>query len=576
MVTIVLSTVQPDQSGIVDQMQTALTGYDSWKDRVVSSTGQTLIDYISAVGAYDQYSIESSFQEVFPETAKNKRSLYASSNYMGVRLTRKAPAKITVSMTCPIGTVSIPVNSQFTGAGTFWFNRSIITLNQTPQNVTLYQGKIVQITLRGAGTDFQAYVTPEKGFVVSDTDVFLTVNAISIPVTTAGLWTRQGLPGVQNLTLSDGRMIMLFGNTAFGTRPATNDACAITYAITQGADGNNILVNGSQISLAADTTIGGAASGTPSAGGDQPNPLIYKNVTPALFGAFDAAVTPAQYKRMPLQYPGVLDALTFAQREVNPTSLTWMNLIKVCLLTQSPFDAAAWTDFVAWYQNKTMYAPRVFRLDPIPNVVTVAVDIYCKTFSNLVNVKANAIAAVQALFAPRQGIIGLDIYRSDIDGVIKDSDSNIDYMIIKTPATDVIVSNLNVPAPTLVGGTVGGGTLVVGQAYDYGISLVSTLGGESAPANWSTVTLTGVQNKVDLTWTAVPNVTNYKVWGRITGGAMGLLATVGSGTLNFTDNGSVAPTGTVPTQGTIAVVYPSLNSVVPNINTFYSSRIEQS
>ena len=570
--TIVLSTVKPSQNALITQMDAALGLYGSWQDRIVSSTGRTLIDFIAAVGAYDQFTIESSFQEVFPESAKNTLSLYAASTYLGVRLTRKGPASVPVLMSVPVsyGTVTIPPYSQFTGAGTFWFNRVALTLTNTPTSVTLYQGKMVLTTVTGQGTDFQAFVSPEKDFVVSDIDVFVYINSASIQVTTAGLWTCQGIPGIQNLTLSDGRLMLLFGNTAFGSRPGATDAVAITYVITQGADGNNITVSGQNIQLAIDQNVVGAATSQASGGGSQPNPLIYKSVTPALFGAFDAAVTPPQYKALPLQYPGVIDALTFAQREVNPNSLSWMNLIKVCLLTQTPFSLSNWNDFVAWYSAKTMYVPRLFRLDPVANTVNVNVSIFCKSFSNLTNVQANAVAAVQALFAPRQGIIGLDIYRSDIDGIIKDSDSNIDYMIINNPSTDLIISNSNVVAPTLGGTT--GGSLVVSQNYDYAISYDSSLTGSSAPANWATISLTGSQTAVTLAWSAVPNATAYHVWGRIAG-SYGLIATVSNSTFAYTDTGG-AVTGSPPTQSTTPILYSKLGTLT--ITPFYSNRLPQS
>jgi hypothetical protein len=565
---LVLSTVRPDFEALVNQFITRLSTSDSWADRITSSTGQTLTELVASIGAYDQFSIESAFQEVFPESAKNTRSLYAASSYLGIRTSRKNPASVTFNMQAAEAITLQPL-TQFSGGGTFWFNRSALVLGPTPTLVTLYQGKIVSTTVNGGGTDFQAFVSPEKGFVVSDTDVFLSINNTSVPVVVEGLWTLVGVPGVQNLTLADGRMILLFGNSLFGSTPGVNDLCTLTYATTLGQDGNNVPITGKIIQSVDFPTISGTVTGSATGGGDQPNPLVYKNVTPALFGSFDSAVTPAQYKRLPLTYPGILDAQTFSQREVNPNALTWMNVIKICLLTSSVWDSVAWNNFIAWYQKKTMFSGHFLRQDPIPNVVNITAQLFCKPFSNLANVLANANAAIVALLTPRQGIIGMDVYIEDITTALKLSDSNIVYIPKPTfPTTDIVTSSLAVDAPTLVPST--GGVLVAGTIYQYAISLVSSLGGESAPANWSTLKLEGSQNSITLNWNPVTTAQSYKIWGRILGGAVGYIATVTVPTTTFFDLGTTLPTGSAPSEGTINIVYPKLGAL--NLTAGYSTR----
>jgi hypothetical protein len=299
--------------------------------------------------------------------------------------------------------------------------------------------------------------------------------------------------------------------------------------------------------------------------------LVYKNITPALFGSFNSSVTAAQYKRLPLQYPGVIDAQTFAQREVNPKALAWMNVIKVCLLTTSPFSGPQFAAFEDFFLRNTMYSTRIYRQDPIPVDVDVDVDVFCANFSNLSEIKQKVEDALDALFAPRQGIIGLDIYLSDIYDAIEKADANIRYILRRTPTTDIVISSLNVDAPTATVLT-SGGTLAPGF-YDYAISVVSTLGGETAPLNWTTVEVTVPGSRVSLTWPAVTNAANYKVWGRVTPTPLGLITTVGPSTLTFIDTGSIVPAGTIPAQSTVAIYYPRLNS--KNVVTKYSTRINE-
>jgi hypothetical protein len=562
-----LATVSPDYTALRNALQAALLTKDAWTDRITSSTGQTLIDFIAAVGAYSQFSIESAFQEVFPESAKNANSIYAASEFLGVRTNRKLGATVSVSLSAP-APITIPVFSQFLGGGTFWYNKTPLNVTTTPTTFVLNQGKIVQVSTPGLGTDFQSFVTAEDQFVVHDQDVLVKINNVNQFVSTGGLWLRPSLDGVQNKTLPDGRMLLLFGNSIYGSKPSSTDTVQITYVVTQGADSNNLPVSGRPVNLESDSTVAGTFTTLPSGGASQSPFLVYKNVTPALFGAFDSAVTASQYKALPLQYPGVIDAAVFAQREINPNALAFMNLMKVCLLTTTPMTAPEFDTFTDFFLSKTMASTRIIREDPIPVPIDVEVEVFCTNFSNLSEIKQKVENALTALFEPRQGIIGLDIYLSDIYDTIMDADDNIRYVRRILPTSDIIISSLNVKRPTGVV-QAGLGTLSPGF-YDYAISVVSTLGGETAPANWLTIEVTSPNSRVDLTWEAVSNAANYKVWGRQTPSPMGLIATVGPTVLSFNDTGSIAPTGTVPSQSTVSIYYPQLDNLT--VTTLYSTR----
>lgn len=560
-----LSKVQPDRDDLVLQLGTSLESKDAWKDRVISSTGQTLIDFTAAVGAYSQYSIESAYQEVWPESAKNANSQYAAANYAGLRYNRKQPAKVTVQIGVAVP-VTIPAFSQWVINGSYWFNRTALSLTTTPGLFLLYQGKVVETTVTGLGTAHQAYVTAEKEFTVSNSDVIVEINGGAIQTRFRGLWTMPDQPGCQHFTLPNGACVILFGDDNFGSKPGVNDAVRIRYAVTYGADGNNLGVFDQACTLVSDPLIKGKAVTAATSGANQTDPFQYKNITPAVFGTHDAAVTPAQYKAMPMQYPGVLDAQVYAQREINPRALTWMNNMKVVLLTSSPFSAQDWTDFVDFMQTRTMFKCQFIRQDPVAIPINVDVDVYCSNFSNLTEIRTKVIANITALFAPRRGILGFDTYRSDIERVIDVADKNVEYMVVKSPSTDIVLSSLNVFSPTitrLAGGSLGAGS------YDYGISVVSAFGGETAPANWATYTTIQTGNQFKIDWLPVGNAVSYKIWGRQSG-IYGLLATVPASTLTWTDNGSVTPGISPPVESTIASYYPVLGTLT--VNCLYSQR----
>lgn len=586
-----LARVQPDRDSILLQLVQALQNKDAWKDRVVSSTGRTLVDFVAAVGAYSQFSIESAYQEVWPESAKNADSLYAAANFAGVRYNRKRPASIRVLLRTYPGAAAVVISpyTQFNIAGTFWFNRDPIYLlgngvvvpESPPQ--TLFQGKIVSTTISGIGTDYQAFVSPEDGFMVSDADVLVKLNNNSIPVIQSGLWTLKSQAGAQDLSLPNGNMFLLFGNDNFGTKPTVNDQLTITYAVTFGSDGNNLQVKDKVVAVPAYPEVTGTVVTAASGGGSQTDPFVYKNVTPALWGAFDSSVTPAQYKMLPLQYPGVIDAQTYSQREINPKALTWMNNIKVVLLTEgdTPWTDNQWDTFSEWMNARTMYKSQFIRRDPKPQPIEVEVDIFCSNYSNLTEIKSKVEAAIVNLFAPRQGIIGFDFYRSDIERAIKKADSNIEYIILKKPSIDIVLSSLTVERPQLRSFPGSGGFLTTQTPYDYAISAVVAgtgggLAGESAPAKWSSIQLPLGHNSVQLTWQRLPGVTSYNIWGRTTATRLGKIGSVAAsavtdGVMVYFDKGDNTPEGLVPVEATIDNFYAKI-AAAPVVRAFYSTR----
>lgn len=84
-----LSDTSPDFESLVLQLQLFLDSKGTWSDVLPSSLGQTLIEMMAAVGAFNQFAIESALREAFLTTAKRQSSVYAVARMLGVRLVRK-------------------------------------------------------------------------------------------------------------------------------------------------------------------------------------------------------------------------------------------------------------------------------------------------------------------------------------------------------------------------------------------------------------------------------------------------------------------------------------------------------
>lgn len=184
-----LSTITPDPEDIVTQLQIQLGSKNSWKDLLTSAVGQTILEFVAAVGANDQYAIERVFKEMFPQTARLDSSIYAITRLLGVRLQRKNPAYMqTVQFVNTGASILIPEYSQFSVGGYSLFNRVSLTVPTGTTNFTLYEGEVRSAPYTATGNSFQTIISNETGFVIAEEDIVVRLNNVFIPRTTSGLW----------------------------------------------------------------------------------------------------------------------------------------------------------------------------------------------------------------------------------------------------------------------------------------------------------------------------------------------------------------------------------------------------
>lgn len=109
--------------------------------------------------------------------------------------------------------------------------------------------------------------------------------------------------------------------------------------------------------------------------------------------------------------------------------------------------------------------------------------------------------------------------------------------------------------------TSGAGTLVAGTYY-YRVSAIGISGETLASTETSRVLAS--TGGVNVNWGAVSGAQGYKIYGRTTG-AEQLLATVSADTLTFLDNGSITPSGALPTVNNTGAEKITVNAFVSNL-----------
>lgn len=570
-----LSNIKPDYETIFQQLQADLATKDTWKDGFFqSSTGNTLTSHIAAVGAFSQYAIASALEEATLESAKNDSSVYAWAIGQGVRIARKSAGQCSVDLKInPVYSVPtvVPPYTQFIAqGGILLYNKEsfLIPANTAVFTTFLYQGEVITRTLSGTGEDFQVFISPEQGFVVADDDVVVKRNNDPIDVVTNKLWERKGLTkeAVWDRTLKTGQLFLLFGNNLYGSKPTANDTITVQYVVTKGLLGNEVSAVGKKIATAFDPSILGAITSAINGGGNQTDAYTLKKTAPILWGAFESVVTGSQYRSLPVgQYPGVIDIKTFAQRELSTSDLRYMNLVKLVLLTASPWSPSQYAAFEKWYTARSIYSTRFFFEEPVNTLVDIKAEISCDDSADLLAVRAKVAAALAELFRPRFKILGTNFYKSDIIDTIYAADSSVRFIRLFTPATDVFAGVS--PPSSLSSAFVPGGSLPAG-IYEYGVSSTNALGETQIRPTSITTTATG---SIKLDWTAALNTVNYRLYGR-SGSLFNLITVLPPTTTTFTDTGSIVPNVAVTytSVDTSRIHYSSLGAL--DLTMLYTSR----
>lgn len=574
----ITSLTKVDIGQLVQELQQQLAPLPTWQDLVIDGTGQTLIEFIGTVGGYAILGNERAFQEGFYGTAQLITSVYEIMRTQGNRLSRKLPSSCSVNVTKPADGLAytIPAYSQFSGGNINLYNKTAIIFNTSMvlQAVTLYEGIVNTIVVSGTGNDFQTFISIEKDFSIADSDIQVVTSGKTIPVVTDGLWhyaqqTINGVltpnPVVQDSTTSKGELELRFGSANYGFSPASGQQIALSYIVTQGNAGNNASYSGTPITY--DTYSSIIATSGLSGGANETDPRTYERIGPSIFSAFDRATTFNEYNATAVMYPGVIDARLDGQRNLAPNSPAWMNIVRACLITSSPWNSADQAAFITWYSQRSMANINMYLVFAIPYQFTIDLTVYCDPSADLATVESNVENALTQQMAPRYNWIKRTIYRSDIEDIVKGADPTIFVIQRRLPTFDTVTSGtlFNLIATE---GTVGSGSSPVNTQVTYGLTMVSTAAaGESLPQSVGLVTVGGAN--VTISWDQVNGLAQINIY-RLAGAVYSLVGSVAGSAVNFVDTfNTVLGAQQPPIVDAFPLLYPQLQSV--NILAKYSS-----
>ena len=456
---ITLGKTRPDFEFVVLMLNQSISQLEGWKDLLTASTSQALVRMIASGITYGQYSIERALQEAMLRHASSPNSIIACANMMGVRMRRKIPATIAVTLTRTENstTLQIPAYSQFTIESTKYFNRTQITIQEgfLSANVELYQGLIVEETIIADGEPFQIYNLGTTPNSLADEDIEVTIDNKVWTRTTRNPWV-MGLDSTEYFETTDieGNSRIQFGNSAFGKIPQINTTIYVRWVETLGYAGNANL-SGLTVrwdDLPTDVVLSGTTTSAAKFGDDEVSIDDYRELIPHLRAANnDQAVRRSDYRTLAFNFSGVRDALFRGQAELAPGRRSMMNVIGVTLLTENDWTTADFEAFATTFKETYgIYQCEFLNLPPTGVGATVSATVYCSRQAELENIKAQLTANIETLFEPKMDHLGYSIYLSDINDVLngrnvnspdEDLERNIEYVVLDSPTTDLLLDD---------------------------------------------------------------------------------------------------------------------------------------
>lgn len=458
-VPLTLSQAKPDFESLVIQLQLFLNTRATWSDLLTSSTGETLIEMMAAVGTFNQFALEVAAREGFLDTAVRESSIYAITRMLGVRIGRKNPSGCD-SVITRSGDLTysrmIPRFTQFTINGQSFFNRHPILFETGSATATikLFEGTLRVQTFPADSTAFREIYLNEPGFVVSDQDVEVLMIGSSgeaelWSVIDDGIWTAESSDRVYyDATSGEGDVILAFGDGYSGALPSVGSNIQISYVVTNGSIANNGGAN-FEIACPEFPFLTGVTTSKMSGGADQKSASYYKSMAPHIFRAKKRAVTPMDYKAIASDYPGVAAVSVQAQKDIAPGDLRWMNVVRVCILPQveDAFTETEWNDFKVWFKKRCHTAIEIQPYTPEKKIVDIEITLALKSAAIPEEVVPEADANIRALFAREEHTLGKRIAVSDI--VDASHLPTVDYVQIQTPNLDLVTDIIRGKASVL-------------------------------------------------------------------------------------------------------------------------------
>lgn len=465
MANLSITKVAPDFDLLFEALRQRLENKQTWLDILPTSVGTTILDMFAGAGVTSQFNIELALRESFLIRARRDSSIYTATRNFGINIPRKLPAGVSVSLTNnDIGAVFIAPYSQFTIEDKVYFNRNqiVIGTGQTVTEIPLYNGEVhtAQTDLDTiTDLNFYEHILAIPNFEVSEVDCLVysqdkTTGQFRIwNATDAPLWEHTPDSYVYyESTTEKGEPTFLFGDGFNGKALQYNNWLNVRYVITSGADANTSR-SGLRVIYTANTLINGTTITSVTGGASEKPAAYYKKFAPHLYRSRKRFISGIDYKAGVIDYPGVADCVVQGQRDIAPNNLSWMNVIRVCILPLSTNadtlgganpnpKSAAWQAFLDWIEPKKHRSVVIQTWNPTKVLAEIQLKVGVFPNEDTETIKLAITENLLRLFEKKPGILGRDLTISDISDAAKRV-TGVDYVEVIKPVKSISPDQLS-------------------------------------------------------------------------------------------------------------------------------------
>lgn len=442
-----------------EHVQAILTRFASdyvWSDKSKSRLAIFIADALAGTTEVNQAYINFAFREAFMRRARRASSVLANARDLGQTLNRRTGSTVTATLRNN-STVnkSIPEFSAFTINGLPFYNRESVMLRPAEsRKVIMGQGSIQlkSFNLGSVDLDFPEIVLGVPGHVVSMDDMLVySENPVS--------GTRQVFVPYDSLfdvdadeamyipnTTAEGDVSLMFGNGQFGVRLNSSDRIVVRYVLTSGESGN-IGSSGVRIRYEGDTTIGGITDEAAVGGSEPMDTDVLKMYAPYVFQSKRMLSRHDDWLGNIGMYPDVADVVIQGQREIAPDDLTYMNVVRVCVLPKSTSSwggtnpnpqSGQWNKFLSWAEKLKSKHVQILPCNPERILTNIVMEVYINEDQSRESWKARTEQAIADYFRRRRGMLGRKLEISDLKdlatfGADKKRYEGLDYVRVLEP-----------------------------------------------------------------------------------------------------------------------------------------------
>lgn len=379
-----------------------------------------LVDTIAAGIEVSKFEVLCALQETFLDSAVLSDSIYQLTDTLFVRLINKSPcfSEMTASSQTP---QFVSAYTQFVSGDVYVYNRTKVTTTSNPVNIEVWEGKVY--TESFIVEDSKPYIILKyKDFSVSTSDIRVLVDGEEWGQFDGDRFELSS--GDQTFLVSvnhEGATKVYFGTGKFGAVPTVGSKVEVTYAVTKGINGSQV-IQGKVFSSTNFPAVTAYGVGSLLGGDNEKDASFYREYSPWISASKEWASRSKDFKALTVKYPGVVDCSIQNQAQLAPNDRRWENFVQITLLTNSVWSPNSFTKLKTYLTNRSSDRLHFLEKTAVAVPIDISFIVYCYSNANLESTKNSVVDALKEYLSPKAGCLGKSVRMSDLEEVILNVD----------------------------------------------------------------------------------------------------------------------------------------------------------